>query len=528
MATAQYSSGLIGLGSRLFLGKENTWGSAVTGDDSRGLEVFNIYPQPGGRPQKTYSSIEVPQLFPSMFRLKPLKGRTNVAGSFTFSLPKENLGVFLALITGDKDSWEAAGITKTYEMQEVNNQSWTMIQTLGNRQAARYTGMKANSMTINVTTDSVVSFDIDFMGKNEEFTGDLGTASNETILSSWFQYPTDIDSDTVNVSTVQIGDLVEIVSLGDLTNGTADQGWNLFSGSGTNTTYAAPNQFTAATAGPSGSNATVKRLDIGGGHPFTISGGNITALNNDTGIVAEDASEVVSGDIVVVVTTNGTTTEANWIDMGAGNTAEADPAIGSKFKAIAAGVGDSQVKILKQNFDKFVDVFSSTETTLTVTDEDGKVVGSAGATVGDLNPASANGPKSIIPFSDFSLTISNSLDFPVYINGTQDPNEPIPSAFKEITGSMTVPFNQHTDDFVTGLYARKTYKAKLTIKDSTHSIVIDMPNFCLTGDGSPGTIAEGEITLPISFGVYAGTDTTNFYDSTNTLNFTVIDPSNIA
>ena len=386
----QFSSGLIGLGSRLFLGREASWGTPATADTTPGLETFNIYNQPGGRPQKTYASIEVPQLFPSMFRLKPLKGRTNVAGSFTFSLPKENLGTFLTLVTGDTGG-------TPFEMQEVNNISWTIIQTLGNRQAARYTGMKANSMTLNVSTDSVVSFDIDFMGKDEEFSGDLGTAGSVTTLSGWFAH-------------------------GD------------------------------ASGDPAVSE-----------HPFTIdANGNITGIDIDYSLQASESGEEAA-------------------------------------------------------YDKFVDVFSSTDVTLRVTDTNDKEVYDSSS-----DGSVASGTGSIVPFSDFSLTVSNSLDFPAYINGSTNPNEPIPSGFKDITGSMTVPFNQYTDDFVTGLYARKQYKAQLTIDDGTKSVKILMPNFCLTGDGSPGNIPEGEITLPLSFGVYAGVNAGGTFDSQNTLKFDVV------
>jgi hypothetical protein len=394
MATAQYSSGLIGLGSRLFLGQETTWGTAVKGDPDatpNQLEIFNIYPQPGGRPQKTYASIEVPQLFPSMFRLKPLKGRTNVAGSFTFSLPKENLGTFLTLVTGDSGTVGSSNIA--YVMKEVNNESWTIIQTLGVRQAARYTGMKANSMTLNVTTDSVVSFDLDFMGKDEEFSGDLGIAASETILDDWFEYPIG-ESDTI-------------------------------------------------------------------GHPFTISNGNITGILSQASL------------------TGGTSTTT---------------------------------------FDKFVDVYASTETTLRVARAaDEKVV----ANTGVPNTSWESSDDFIIPFSDFSLTVNNALDFPAYINGTQDPNEPIPAGFKEITGSMTVPFNEHTDKFVSGLYDHETFKARLAFVNGNRSVFIDMPNFCLTGDGSPGSVPEGEITLPVTFGVYAGVDGSGFFDSSENIQFTV-------
>jgi len=453
MAVSQFSSGLIGLGSRVFLGREAVWGTAATADTTPGLEIFNIYPQPGSRPQKTYASIEVPQLFPSMFRLKPLKGRTTVAGSFTFSLPKENLGTFLTLVTGDTSG--------PYEMQEVNNESWTIIQTLGARQAARYTGMKANSMTLNVTTDSVVSFDIDFMGKDEEFSGDLGTPANITTMGSWFQYPVVSSEVDVDIGLVLAGDYIEITDLG---NYTAANWATLGAG---NTAPAFPNvgdKFTALTNGVTSTSAEVKRLDLV--HPFILdSSGNITGLQDQEAI----------------------------------------------------GTGDPEAGSGSTTFDKFVDVYSSTEAVLRVARSDEKVI----ANTGSANTSWESSDDFIIPFSDFSLTINHALDFPAYINGTQDPNEPIPAGFRELTGTMTVPFNQHTDGFVSGLYNREAFKAQLSFINGDKSVKVDMPNFCLTGDGSPASVPEGEITLPISFGVYAGVDSNSTFDSTENIKFTV-------
>ena len=72
MAIISKSSGYIGLGSRLFLGKEgaNTWSTAVTAGN---FLAYNIYNQEGSRPQKVTTPIDVSQLYPSMLRRKPIK-----------------------------------------------------------------------------------------------------------------------------------------------------------------------------------------------------------------------------------------------------------------------------------------------------------------------------------------------------------------------------------------------------------------------------------------------------------------------
>ena len=99
------SSGYIGLGSRLFLSKENNgWGVRPGNANDRGFEGFNIYAQAGSRPQKTTTPIEVSQLYPSMLRRKPIKNTVSVEGSYTFALPTSNFTPFLQLITGDDGS----------------------------------------------------------------------------------------------------------------------------------------------------------------------------------------------------------------------------------------------------------------------------------------------------------------------------------------------------------------------------------------------------------------------------------------
>ena len=111
------SGGIIGLGSRLFIGKENTWGSPL---DSSGNALviaddwlqYNFYNQAGSRPQKIKNSIEVSQLYPSVVRRKTIKNTTQIEGSYVFSIPTTNSGVFWEMITGDESAGSSSFTTK--------------------------------------------------------------------------------------------------------------------------------------------------------------------------------------------------------------------------------------------------------------------------------------------------------------------------------------------------------------------------------------------------------------------------------
>ena len=128
----------------------------------------------------------------------------------------------------------------------------------------------------------------------------------------------------------------------------------------------------------------------------------------------------------------------------------------------------------------------------------------------------------IIPFSDFSITINNNLDFPAYINGTQARNEPVQTTYKEVTGSMTIPFNEHTEAFIDGFFNQTHYKAILQFNTGDGaSVKVDLPEFCVVGDGGLGNIPEGEITLPVSFGAYASVDASDTYADTAPVTITV-------
>ena len=371
----------------MFLGEETAWGDAVTE-----LKTYNIYNQPGQRPVKTTTPIDVPQLYPSMLRRKPIKSSVSVEGSYTFSLPKTNIADFLTLILGDDD-----GTGGVYALKPYNTNSWTIIQTIGDTRIARYTGMKAQSMTLNITADAVASFDVAFLGKDEEV-------------------DTPLNANGDGSST----------------------GWFTFGGA-----YAAP---------------------------FALTDGKISGwANNDfrTGLDEFDAAGAAGTDSVFAT------------------------------------------------YDNFVDYFPSWSATLRVQklgSPNTNVAGSA------LSTTPIDEDNTIVPFSDLSLTVNNALEFPTYINGTINRNEPVQTSYKEVTGTMTVPFNEFTEKFIEdGIFKQENYIATISFTDpdgGSSAVEFKLPNFCVTGDGGLPDIPEGEVTLPLSFGAYAALDNndTSFAD----------------
>ena len=97
------TGGIIGLGSRLFIHKEtaSNWGTQASPLGITDWEGYNIYNQPGSRPQKTMTPIEVSQLYPSAVRRKTLVNTSSVEGSLVFSLPKDKGDILFEAITGD-------------------------------------------------------------------------------------------------------------------------------------------------------------------------------------------------------------------------------------------------------------------------------------------------------------------------------------------------------------------------------------------------------------------------------------------
>ena len=102
------------------------------------------------------------------------------------------------------------------------------------------------------------------------------------------------------------------------------------------------------------------------------------------------------------------------------------------------------------------------------------------------------------------------MEFPTYINGTKNRNEPVQTSYKEVTGTMTVPFNEFTEKFIEeGIFEQSNYLSTITFEDGSDSVEFKLPNFCITGDGGLPDIPEGEVTIPLTFGAYAATDGTD-------------------
>jgi hypothetical protein len=151
----------------------------------------------------------------------------------------------------------------------------------------------------------------------------------------------------------------------------------------------------------------------------------------------------------------------------------------------------------------------------------------------DNSPSSAvflQHADTTMPFSDLSITVNNNLEFPAYLNGTKTRNQPVQTTYKEVTGSITVPYNEYTREFVASMFDQDSFQFRivfgLTIGDhvSDVSIQIDLPEVCITGD-SLADIPGGEMTLPINFGAYAPKGTgssSNNYASISPLQITLL------
>ena len=110
-----------------------------------------------------------------------------------------------------------------------------------------------------------------------------------------------------------------------------------------------------------------------------------------------------------------------------------------------------------------------------------------------------------VPFSDLSVTINNNLEFPAYLNGTKTRNKPVQTTYKEVTGSITIPYNEYTDYIVNSMFDQDSFEFRIVFALDGSSITLTLPEVCITGD-SLADIPAGEMTLPINFGAYASKD----------------------
>lgn len=117
----------------------------------------------------------------------------------------------------------------------------------------------------------------------------------------------------------------------------------------------------------------------------------------------------------------------------------------------------------------------------------------------------------LVPFADLSITVNNNLDFPTYINGRKTNTQPIQTTYKEVTVSMTLPYNKYTELLARDVFGNDSFALKLHLDSSVDggktSLMFEMPEVCVTGDGGLGDIPEGEITIPLTLTAYAPTET---------------------
>ena len=124
-----------------------------------------------------------------------------------------------------------------------------------------------------------------------------------------------------------------------------------------------------------------------------------------------------------------------------------------------------------------------------------------------------------------SITVNNNLEFPAYINGTKERNKPVQTTYKEVTGSITVPYNDFTRDFVRSMFDQDSFEFRVVFElqagdlgegSSASTITLKLPEVCIAGD-SLADIPEGEMTLPINFVAYAPKKATGIYETASSL-----------
>ena len=102
--------------------------------------------------------------------------------------------------------------------------------------------------------------------------------------------------------------------------------------------------------------------------------------------------------------------------------------------------------------------------------------------------------------------MNNNLEFPAYLNGSINRNKPVQTTYKEVTGSITIPYNKYTDYIISSIFDQDSFEFRIQFKvDSGETITLALPEVCITGD-SLADIPAGEITLPINFASYAPKD----------------------
>lgn len=609
------SSGYIGLGSRLFLGKESSWGTRNASTTNKGFNDYNIYSQAGSRPQKVTTPIEVSQLYPSMLRRKPIKNSVSVEGSYTFAIPTSNFSPFLELITGDSGTGagtthanvgialngtnedeagsymqinnmtplpaivkkgstvtidSSAGNVGTYidttklanakfEVRDEAPASATSINlTITPTDFAEQVGLLYETNTTLETTDVVFTVEAGYLAVEVDITGDTAGASNDSDFPQKF-----FDNIVISEVTGYVAGLGRPSS--DITGE--------FSVSNTKVTVVAYDNSTkkiklttslnVADVDVSGMSATVEIEMVVMGQAFhaiqdmTV----VTTASSDyvlkeevktsyefcqtiglnqlslyTGMMAQSATINVTPDDLANVEISflgqdEVVYDATQTNIGTifGTSDGPDKLTAENGKITASGSGLDNCTEFYPSW--AVSLFVNKKTgsghgeTLeywypsgSVTDDGSADTSWTSTGTGAFDSTVAN---SLMPFSDLSITINNNLEFPTYINGTKTRNQPVQTTYKEVTGSITVPYNEYTRQFVKSMFDQDSFQfqIKMFLDENDNEsydagekeIIINLMEVCITGD-SLADIPEGEMTLPINFTAYAS-KTDGAYDN---------------
>ena len=473
------SSGYIGLGSRLFLNKETDWGTRPGSVDNRGFEQYNIYNQEGSRPQKVTTPIEVSQLYPSMLRRKPIKNSVSVEGSYTFSLPTTNAKPFMQLITGDEGGDPV-----------LNEDIITVLANNGSALTLTTTTSVANTQLLKAITIAGVTTDAP---EEDEYELSLINTTHQITVhdagSAIFVLDTLID--IVDPNSILSGAI-------SLTNAKATIGGHTYDlQQEVNTSY----EFVQS--------ISTKQLAL-----YTGMMAQSTTINISPDDVANIEMTFLGQDEILYPAKNSSVTTIFGVNQGG-----------------YMSCNDATEEITSVNasyFDNCTEFYPSWSAKLLVMRKNGvqfqPLVTVVGDTEGEVGwgdaVANFNASGDALPFSDLSITINNNLEFPAYLNGTKTRNQPVQTTYKEVTGSITLPYNEFTRQFVKAMFDQDSFEFRVVLTlavddlgagSSATDITIKLPEVCIIGD-SLADIPAGEMTLPINFGAYAS-KTASTYDN---------------
>ena len=96
------------------------------------------------------------------------------------------------------------------------------------------------------------------------------------------------------------------------------------------------------------------------------------------------------------------------------------------------------------------------------------------------------------------------------------------TTYKEVTGSITVPYNEYTRQLVSSMFDQDSFEFRILFEIDGSSIKLTLPEVCIIGD-SLADIPAGEMTLPINFGAYASKSGNNYSQAISPFKIAVVD-----